>query len=266
MKIISWNVNGIRAWYKKGQLDWLLDQEVDLFCVQETKAEREQLPGELELPAGHYSHFNSSKERKGHSGTAIYSRFKPDNVTYGLENKKFNKQGRQINFFWTGAGAGTGKKGQKYCLINCYFPNGGGPAERLKFKLEYYAEFLRFVKSLRDDGYKVIFCGDVNVAHNEIDLARPENNKKSVGFLPEERAFIDKYIEADFVDVFRTLNPEKVQYSWWDMKTRARDRNVGWRIDYFFVDKTLLKKVKKIEIMDQVHGSDHCPILLDIEI
>lgn len=264
MKIISWNVNGIRAWYKKGKLDWLLDQEADFFCVQETKAEREQLPGELELPVGHYSHFNSSKERKGHSGTAIYSRFKPDNVTYGLGVKKFDQQGRQINFFWTSK-KGT-KTEQKNVLINCYFPNGGGPVDRLKFKLEYYDEFLKFIKKLRSDGYNVIFCGDVNVAHDEIDLARPEQNKKSVGFLPEEREFIDKYIASDFVDVYRNKNPEKVQYSWWDMKTRARDRNVGWRIDYFFVDKPLLKKVKDIKILDQVTGSDHCPVLLEINL
>lgn len=253
MKFISWNVNGIRAWYKKEMFDWVMKQSPDFFCVQETKAEPEQLAGDLVYPFGYHSFFNSSEERKGHSGTAIYSKVKPDRVTYGLGVKDLDQQGRQINLYYG-----------RNLLINCYFPNGGGPTERLLMKLKYYDAFLKFVTDHKKKGYHIIFCGDLNVAHEEIDLARPESNKDSVGFLPEERLWIDELIDAGFVDTFRELHPKTVKYSWWDMKTRSRDRNVGWRLDYFFIDKKNLKKVKKAEILDNVLGSDHCPILLEI--
>lgn len=255
MKIISWNVNGIRAWHKKGCLDWVLEQRPDVFCVQETKAEVEQLPESLVEIPGYVSYFESSKERKGHSGTAVYLKNKPQIVTYGLGKKELDAQGRQINVFY-----------KDTVVINCYFPNGGGPKERLMFKLAYYKEFLHFINKLRVDGYKIIFCGDVNVAHNEIDLARPESNRESVGFLPEERAWVDAFIADGYVDIFRKLYPKDITYSWWDMKTRARDRNVGWRIDYFFVDSSLVNKVKKTKIHDDVLGSDHAPIELDISL
>jgi exodeoxyribonuclease-3 len=255
MKIISWNVNGIRAFYKKGAFDWVLDEEPDFFCVQETKAEEEQLPEGLRSPIGYFSYFNSSNERKGHSGTAIYTKHEPEKVTYGVGVKELDQQGRQINLHY-----------KDFVLINCYFPNGGGEPARLEFKLKYYEAFLRQIEKIRKTGKKVIFCGDVNVAHNEIDLARPESNKKSVGFLPEERARLDNYIESGFVDTFRELHPQTIRYSWWDVKTRSRDRNVGWRIDYFFVDKSILNKVKKSEILDSILGSDHCPLLLEIDL
>jgi len=255
MKIISWNVNGIRAWYKKGQLEWMLKQSPDIFCIQETKAEAEQLVDELRTPDGYYSYFESSKERKGHSGTAVYTKVKPEKVTYGMGVKDLDQQGRQINIFY-----------KDFVFINCYFPNGGGPTERLLFKLSFYDNFLKYVNKQRAKGYKVIFCGDVNVAHNEIDICRAKENQNTVGFLPEERLWIDEVIHNDYVDTFRELHPKTVTYSWWDMKTRARDRNVGWRIDYFFVDKTLFKKVKKSEILDDILGSDHAPCLLDIDL
>ncbi|HMP67667.1 MAG TPA: exodeoxyribonuclease III [Candidatus Paceibacterota bacterium] len=256
MKIVSWNVNGIRAWYKKENcLNWILSNNVDIFCIQETKAEKEQLPLELVNLAGYCAYFESSKERKGHSGTAIFTKFKPEKVTFGLGKKEFDQQGRQINLFF-----------KDFVLINCYFPNGGGPVERLNFKLRYYEEFLKFIIKIKKTGKKIVFCGDVNVAHNEIDLARPESNKKSVGFLPAERVWIDQFIQNDFVDVFREFFPTEIKYSWWDMKTRARDRNVGWRIDYFFVDKTILNKIKSVEIFDNVLGSDHAPIGIEIKL
>lgn len=254
MKIISWNVNGIRAWYKKGMLDWILNKGPDFFCVQETKAEREQLPADLQSPSGYFSYFNSSLQRKGHSGTAIYSKIEPDKVTYGLGVDSLDQQGRQINLYFG-----------KSLLINCYFPNGGGPTERLLMKLDYYSEFLKFVEKHQKDGFNVIFCGDLNVAHDEIDLTRPESNKYSVGFLPEERLWVDELLHSGFIDTFREFHPETAKYSWWDMKTRARDRNVGWRLDYFFIDSKQVEKVKKAEILDDVLGSDHCPILLEIE-
>jgi exodeoxyribonuclease-3 len=253
MKIISWNVNGIRAWNKKGCWNFIEKQSPDFLCVQETKAESEQLDDGLRNPKGYFSYFNSSKERKGHSGTAIYAKKEPIKVTYGLGISDLDNQGRQINLFY-----------KDFVLINCYFPNGGGPIERLLFKLRYYEQFLKFINKLRKDGYKIIFCGDVNVAHEEIDIARPKENENKVGFLREERDWVDEVILNDYIDTFREIYPQTVRYSWWDVKTRARDRNIGWRIDYFFVDKSIFKKVKKAEIFDDILGSDHAPCLLEI--
>lgn len=255
-RIISWNVNGIRAWYKKGALDWILKRNPDVFCVQETKAESDQLDEELRSPAGYFSYFESSKGRKGYSGTAIYTKEEPIKITYGLGKKALDQEGRQINIFF-----------KKYVLINCYFPNGGSSQEKFDFKVKYFAAFLKYIKKLEKQGHKrIIFTGDVNIAHEEIDLARPKENSKRVGFLPMEREWVTEIIENGFLDTFRELHPNKVQYSWWDVKTRARDRNVGWRIDYFFVNKNLMKKVLKSQIMDEVLGSDHCPIQLEVEI
>jgi exodeoxyribonuclease III len=255
MKIISWNVNGIRAWFKKGCFDCLFDSDPDIVCLQETKAEREQLPNELVNIPGYFSYFNSSIERKGHSGTVIYTREKPENVTYGLGILELDGQGRQINIFY-----------KDFVVINCYFPNGGGPKERLDKKLKYYDEFLNFINKIKKSGKKIIFCGDLNVAHNEIDLARPESNKDNVGFLPIERKWVDELIENNYVDTFRNLYPNKITYSWWDMKTFARDRNVGWRLDYFFVDKSLINKVKNSIIHENILGSDHAPVELEIDL
>lgn len=258
MKIISWNVNGIRAWSKKGTLKWLNKENPEVFCVQETKAHPDQLekdfPILFNLP-GYHSYFNAAEVRKGYSGVAVYSKIKPQKVTYGLGIKKLDQEGRQINIYY-----------KKYLLINCYFPNGGKSPEHFKYKLEYYNQFINFIKKNRKDGYKIIFCGDLNVAHNEIDLERHKENKKSIGFLPIEREKIDKIMKEEFIDVYRYLNPESVRYTWWDMKTRARERNVGWRIDYFFISKEIFKKVKNSDILDKVQGSDHCPIVLDIDI
>ncbi len=255
MRIISWNVNGIRAWHKKGCFYSLFSTDPDIVCLQETKAEKEQMPEEIVNVPGYFSYFNSSTERKGHSGVAVYTREKPENVTYGLGVKELDGQGRQINLFY-----------KDFVVVNCYFPNGGGPDERFLKKLKYYEEFLKFVNRIKKIGKKIIFCGDVNVAHNEIDLARPESNRENVGFLPEERKWIDEYLENGYVDTFRNMYPKKVTYSWWDMKTRARDRNVGWRIDYFFVDKSLINKVRNSIIHDNVLGSDHAPIELEIDL
>lgn len=255
MKLISWNVNGIRAWQRKGLIEWFKKESPDFLCIQETKAEKEQLSKELLEIDGYYIYFNSSNERKGYSGTAIYTKHKPEKITYGLGNKILDQQGRQINIFY-----------KKTLIINTYFPNGGGTIPKLLYKLDYFQAFNKFINKYKDQGYNVIFCGDVNIAHNEIDLARPENNKNEVGFLPEERIELDEIIQSGFVDTFRELHPDKVQYSWWDMKTRARDRNVGWRLDYVFTDKKTFKKVKDSYILDEVLGSDHCPVVIDFEL
>lgn len=252
MKIISWNVNGLRAIHKKGFTDWLFKKsDADIICLQEIKSEKEQLPEEIQNPSGFYSFFNSSKTRKGYSGVAIYSKIKPKKEVFDIGNG--DKEGRVIELHF-----------DDFVLINCYFPNGGGESHRFKYKLSFYDDFLEHLEDLRKRGKSIVFCGDLNVAHEEIDLARPKDNEKNIGFLPEERAWVDELVYSGYVDVFRNMHPKKVEYSWWDMKTRARERNVGWRIDYFFVSSNLLKKIKNITILQHIFGSDHCPILLEM--
>jgi exodeoxyribonuclease-3 len=255
MKFISWNVNGIRAWHKKGYLDWFLNASPDFFCLQETKAHIDQLPPELASPAGYHAYFDHSKGRKGYSGVAVYSKTKPEKVEYGLGSEIHDNEGRFLALFF-----------KEFVLITIYFPNGGGGPERLKFKLEYYDLFLNYIEKLRADGKSIIFCGDVNTAHNEIDIARPKEKEKHTGFLRIERDWMDKLMAAGYIDTFRALHPAEVRYSWWDMKTLARDRNVGWRIDYFFVSPDLFPLVKSATILDSVYGSDHCPVELEIKL
>lgn len=254
MRIISWNVNGLRANVKKGGFDWFLNESPDIYCVQETKAEAEQLDQGVRNPAGYHSYFDHSKGRKGYSGVAVYSKVEPEKVEYGLGIEKYDQEGRFLALFF-----------KEFVLLNIYFPNGGGGPDRLKFKLEYYDEFLSYINRLHKKGHEIIFCGDINTAHTEIDLARPKENEENTGFLPIERAWIDKVIADGYVDVFRHFNPGvKSVYTYWDMKTFARDRNVGWRIDYFFASKGLLPKIDKAEVFDQIMGSDHCPIEIDL--
>lgn len=256
MRIISWNLNGIRSTLKSGNLDWIFTQSPNFICLQEVKATIDQLPPEIATPQGYYSFFDWPKEKKGYSGVAIYTKEKPEEVLYGMGVEKYDKEGRLIVVIY-----------KDFVLINCYFPNGGGAPERLEYKLGFYDEFLKFAEKLRKKHKKVIFCGDVNVAHTEIDIARPKENVDHVGFLPVERAWMDKVIDKGYVDTFRHLNPETINaYTWWDQKSFARDRNVGWRIDYFFVNKELIKNVNKSFIWKDIYGSDHCPIELDIKI
>ncbi len=253
MKFVSWNVNGIRAWYKKGHFSWFETAKPDFFCIQETKADESQIPGEVKYPVGYTSFWNSSKMRKGWSGVGILAKHPPLKVYLELGETDLDAEGRFIALEY-----------KDFVLINCYFPNGGQGPHRIEFKLRFYDKFLDFCEKQVKKGKNVIFCGDVNTAHNEIDLARPKENVKNTGFLPIERAWLDKVLNNGFVDVFRKTYPETVKYTYWDMKTFARERNVGWRIDYFFVNKKFFSKIKKIEIMDDVFGSDHCPILLEI--
>lgn len=255
MKLISWNVNGIRAWHKKGQFEWFLRQKPDFFCLQETKAHPDQLSEEVRNPDGYFSYFEFSKMRKGYSGVAVYTKHEPDYVEEGLGIKELDQEGRMLALFYEG-----------FVLITCYFPNGGGGPVRLDYKLKYYDAFFKYIEKLKKQGLQVIFCGDINTAHAEVDLARPKENRENTGFLPIERAWIDKLVENKWVDVWRYKMPKAIdKYTYWDMKTRARERNVGWRIDYFFVSEGLKDSIKKVEIMDDVIGSDHCPILLEIK-
>lgn len=255
MKIISWNVNGLRAVHKKGNLSEIFKNNPDILCLQETKCEADQLPEEVRDPAGYVSHFSHSKTRKGYSGVAVFSRTQPIKVEEGMGIKDMDQEGRLLVLYY-----------EDFVLLNCYFPNGGGGPERLKYKLAFYDHFLAFIEKLRKKGHKVIVCGDVNTAHEEVDLARPKENEKNTGFLPEERAWIDELIYSGYVDIFRHLHPHtRDAYTYWDMKTGARNRNVGWRIDYFFVSPDLLPRVKHATILADVFGSDHCPIVLELK-
>lgn len=258
LNFICWNVNGIRAWHKKGCLEWMLKKKPDFFCIQETKAHPDQLTEDLRTPDGYESYFDHSKLKKGYSGVAVYTRQKPEKVDRDLyiERKVLDQEGRFIALYY-----------KDFVLINCYFPNGGGAPERLEYKLKFYEAFLKYVCALTSQKKKVIVCGDLNVAHTEIDLARPKENSDSVGFLPVERAWVDRFLAAGFIDTYRSVNPSKRDaYTYWDMKSSARDRNVGWRIDYFIVDESQRKNIKGVKIYEDVYGSDHCPISLDLDL
>lgn len=254
MKIISWNINGIRAVQKKGFLDWFKKQRADIICVQETKAQVDQLDDELINIPGYISYFNSA-EKKGYSGVAIWTKEVPSRVVIKMGSKHLDNEGRllQLDF-------------KKFTLLNVYFPNGGQGDHRLQYKMEFYDKFLKHIDKLKKQNKKIIFCGDVNTAHQEIDLARPKENENNTGFLPEERAWLDKVVANDYLDTFRIFNKKGDNYTWWDYKTRARERNVGWRIDYFFISRNLKSKIIKANIHDKVMGSDHCPISIELNI
>lgn len=254
MRIMSWNINGIRAIHKRGDFDWVLNESPDIIFLQETKAEIEQLPLNLKEFGEYFCHFVSSRARKGYSGVAMYSKVLPDKVEE-MDEAEFNTEGRTI-FAYFG----------KTVLITGYFPNGGQGPHRLEYKLQYYDAFLKKIKKLDKAGYAVIFCGDVNTAHTEIDLARPKANETNTGFLPIERAWIDRVIKAGFTDVFRHFYPTKTEvYTYWDQKTASRSRNVGWRIDYFFANSKAMKMITGFTTHTGVVGSDHCPIEIKLK-
>ncbi len=250
MKMISWNVNGIRAIHKKGFLDWFEKESADIVCVQETKADDGQFPKDLTDIKG-YEFFYASAEKKGYSGVAVWTKQKPVKVSKSIENKKFDCEGRVLELEF-----------DEFIFFNVYFPNGGASAERLKYKLDFYDYFTDYLKKIKKK--HIIICGDYNTAHFPIDLARPKENEKTSGFMPEERKKLDDLVEAGFVDTFRHFNKESANYTWWDYKTAARSRNVGWRIDYFFISKNAVKSLKAAAIMSDVTGSDHCPVSIDI--
>ncbi len=253
IRIVSWNVNGVRAAYKKGLIDWLTSTSPDVLCLQETKTDVEQLPKALIEPEGYHSYWHASQQ-KGRSGVAVFTKMKPLLVDLNLGKEKFDKEGRLVRLDF-----------KDFILFNVYFPNGKASPERLKFKLEFYEFFLEYIEQLRKKCKNLIFLGDVNTAHQEIDIARPKENEKRSGFLPIEREWIDRAISRGYVDTFRHFHPDKIQYSWWDLKTRARERDVGWRIDYVFVTQEMVKSVKGAFILSDVMGSDHCPVGIKLE-
>jgi exodeoxyribonuclease-3 len=251
-KILSWNVNGIRAAEKKGFLDWLSASEADLVGVQETKAHPEQVSDALRNPPGYQSEWNSA-ERKGYSGTVTYTRHPPQKVLTGLNEARFDTEGRTIIHEF-----------ELFVFFNIYFPNGGRGPEYVEHKLAFYRRFLEIAQQYMQAGRPVVVTGDFNTAFAEIDLARPKENVNHSGFMPVEREGLGEFFTAGLVDTFRLLHPDTVKYTWWDQVTRARERNVGWRLDYFMVSPDLKDRVVSADIHDQVMGSDHCPISLEL--
>lgn len=252
MRILSWNINGIRAIYKKDFDKWLHKESPDILCLQETKAHTEQLSDNILNPNG-YKTYWSAAERKGYSGTSVYTKIEPKSVNEGIGVKEYDTEGRTLELDYG-----------DFILFNIYFPNGSAGNKRVPFKMGFYDAFLKRANKLKKQGKKIIVCGDVNTAHTEIDLARPKQNEKNTGFLPEEREWVTKFINNGYIDTFRHFCKEPDHYTWWDYKTGARKRNIGWRIDYFFVTKNLLPKLKKAFILDSVMGSDHCPVGIEL--
>ncbi|MFW5720201.1 MAG: exodeoxyribonuclease III [Candidatus Dojkabacteria bacterium] len=254
LKLLSWNVNGLRAVHRKDALQPVFDLKPDILCLQETKSSEDQLPDEVRNITGYTSSFCSGA-KKGYSGVGIYSKLAHKNIATCIGEERFDTEGRvQVADY------------DDFVLCNIYFPNGKASKERLDFKMDFYKKFLEYVNELVALGKKVIICGDVNTAHKPIDLARPQPNEKISGFLPIEREWIDKLIDHGFIDTFRMLHPEEAeQYTWWDMITRARERNVGWRIDYFFISSNLKDNLRDAFIHQEIMGSDHCPVGIDLE-
>lgn len=249
MEIISWNVNGIRAAESKGLYKWMRSEDPDILCLQETKAYPEVLTKKFVEPEGYYSYF-ASAQKKGYSGVVTYSKTKPLDVRFmGIE--EFDSEGRYIETEFP-----------DFILINTYFPNSQKEGKRIDYKLRFCNAIQERMTILRDAGKKVILCGDYNVAHKEIDLTNPKTNTKNPGFLPEERAWMDGFIAAGFIDIFRFFEPGPGHYTWWSYRFSARDRNIGWRIDYFGITENLLDDIQNCEILSDVMGSDHCPIKL----
>lgn len=255
MKLISWNVNGFRAVIKKGFYDFVKIYQPDVLGIQETKVKEEQLTDKQRYIPGYDSYFYSA-ERPGYSGVGVYTRLQPLSVSSGFPDGWDDNEGRVLILEF-----------EKFIFFNIYFPNGQKDESRLQYKLDFYDFCLEHFEKLRKESSKgLVICGDYNTAHHPIDLARPKENEKTSGFLPIEREWMDRFEEHGYVDTFRHLHPdEKDRYSWWSYRARARVNNIGWRIDYFYVTPDLLPYVKNADILDQVEGSDHCPVLLELE-
>ena len=255
IRILSWNVNGFRAVYKKGFMDWLHKESPDILCLQETKAEEEQIQKELKDVEGYHWVFCSSQKKKGYSGVAIFSKEKPTAVAKGFGHDPFDSEGRTIVAAFPG-----------FTLCNVYFPNGKASPERLKYKMDFYRHFQDYTAKLRKQGQSVIVCGDVNTAHKEIDLARPKENSTVSGFLPEERAWLTRvFDELGFVDVFRRVDPRPEQYTWWSNRGQAWQKNVGWRIDYQVATPGIAATARAASIYTNRRFSDHAPLIIDYD-
>jgi len=254
MRLITYNVNGIRAAVTKGVHEWLKTVDPDLVCIQETKAQPAQVPVELFESLG-YRIFIHSAEKKGYSGTAILSKKEPKHIEYGMGIQKYDREGRVIRVDF-----------DTYSVISAYFPSGSSGEERQAFKMEYLNDFYTYIDSLKNEIPNLIISGDYNICHKPIDIHDPVRNAKSSGFLPEEREWLSKFIELGFVDSFRLFNQEPHQYSWWSYRANARAKNLGWRIDYNMVSEPLKDKISRAVILPQAHHSDHCPVVVEISI
>ena len=252
MKLISWNVNGVRAVVKKGFLDWLELAQPDILCLQETKAHVDQLAAEILTDHGYHTFWHSG-ERRGYSGVATFCKDEPFYVQEGLGLDRYDTEGRVLL-----------TEHENFLLYNIYFPNGQKDDERLQYKLDFYDELLPIINEQVESGNNVVVTGDWNTAHHPIDLARPKQNVNTSGFMPIEREKLDMYVENGWIDTFRLFHPEGDRYSWWTYRFGARERNVGWRIDYFFVNEGFLDNVEDADIHDEVVGSDHCPVSLEL--
>ncbi|MCC7262633.1 MAG: exodeoxyribonuclease III [Candidatus Latescibacteria bacterium] len=253
MKLLCWNVNGIRSAATKGFLPWLAKAKPLALCIQEARARPEQVDPELVAPRG-YKSWWACAEKKGYSGVVIYSRVEPLDVTEGLGIPRFDCEGRLL-----------AARFADFTLVNAYFPNGQRDHARVPYKMEFCEAFTAFCEARRSRGEHLVLCGDFNTAHREIDLARPRENQNTTGFLPLERAWMDRFTDLGYQDIFRELNPAPGHYTWWSNRSGARERNIGWRIDYHFISPALRAKVKRVYHLPQVPGSDHCPLGLELQ-
>ena len=257
IKIVSWNVNGLRAVLKKDFLQSFQKMQADIVAVQETKLQQNQVTDEMASVSGFEVFFSHALVKKGYSGVATYTRLTPQTVRYGMNIKRFDDEGRIIEMDFG-----------DFVFFNVYFPNGQMSEERLQFKLDFYENFFNYTDEYKKQGRSLIITGDYNTAHNEIDLKNPKPNENTSGFLRIERDWLDRITENGYTDTFRYFHPDTVEYSWWTYRFKARDRNVGWRIDYFFVTKDIIDKgwIREAFIDNSIYGSDHCPIGLVLEI
>lgn len=249
MKLISWNVNGLRACVNKGFLDFFKEIDADIFCIQESKLQEGQITLDLE---GYHQYWNYA-EKKGYSGTAVFTREEPLSVSYGIGMEEHDREGRVITLEYP-----------EFYLVTVYTPNSQNELARLPYRMQWEEDFLAYLKKL-EEKKPVIFCGDLNVAHKEIDLKNPKTNRKNAGFTDEEREKFSQLLDAGFIDTFRYFYPEQEGiYSWWSYRFKAREKNAGWRIDYFCVSECLKEKLQDAKIHTEIMGSDHCPVELDI--
>jgi len=258
IRIVSWNVNGIRACANKGFLDWLKDSGADVIGLQETRVEEAQLESEIRYPNGYDAAWTSCKVKRGYSGVALFTKKEPKNVVRSIGAEEFDGEGRVVIAEFS-----------KLLFASVYFPNGGGKDgdnARVPYKLAFYDRFFDYIEERQKTlGKPAIVMGDMNTAHKEIDIARPKENQKASGFLPEERDHFGGILKRGWIDTYRALNPETVKYSWWSTRLGARKRNVGWRIDYVLVPEALKDKVKCAFIDNDILGSDHCPVGIDLD-
>jgi exodeoxyribonuclease-3 len=253
VKIISYNVNGIRAAIKKGFINWLATTKADVICLQETKANKDQLDLSLFEEIGYTQNFWFSAQKKGYSGVAILSKIKPNHVEYGTGIETMDFEGRNLRVDF-----------DDFSLMSLYLPSGTNDA-RLNFKLNYMAEFQEYINHLKKEIPNLIICGDYNICHTEIDIHNPKQNKNTSGFLPIERNWLSNFINSGFIDSFRYLNKEPHNYTWWSYRANARNNNKGWRIDYFMVSEPMKDRIKRAYILPEAKHSDHCPIAVEIE-